>query len=71
MIYLGAIIFMLWVWAILNITQSRFIKPTWQTFWLIFVVFIPLIGSLAYLVLRKKLITKEKRKFQPKFKIRE
>ncbi len=54
-------------WAIIDITRSRFINPTKRTIWLLIVLFFPMIGSILYFQLRKKLITKESRQFQPKF----
>jgi hypothetical protein len=55
-------------WAIIDITKSRFKKPILRTIWLMVVLFFPILGSLFYFQLRKKLITKEPRKFQPTLK---
>jgi len=57
----------LWSWAIIDITRSRFKSPFMNTISLLVVLFFPIFGSILYLILRKKLITKEKRKFQPNF----
>lgn len=57
----------LWVWAILDITRSRFKSPMMNTIFLLIVLFFPFIGSIVYFILRKNLITTRKRKFQPKF----
>lgn len=58
----------LWFWAIIDINRSRFKSPTMNTVWLLIVLFFPVLGSIFYFQLRKKLITKGPRKFQPKFK---
>ncbi|WP_425357621.1 PLD nuclease N-terminal domain-containing protein [Psychroflexus torquis] len=57
----------LWFWAIIDITRSRFKNPIMNTVCLLVVLFFPALGSILFLILRKKLITKEKRKFQPNF----
>jgi len=57
----------LWFWAIIDITRSRFKNPFMNTICLLAVLFFPILGSILYLILRKKLIAKEKRKFQPNF----
>ncbi len=55
------------IWAIIDITRSRFKDPTMRTIWLVVVLFFPIVGSILYFQLSKKLINKEPRKFQPKF----
>ncbi|MGB3183492.1 MAG: PLD nuclease N-terminal domain-containing protein [Cyclobacteriaceae bacterium] len=57
----------LWFWAIIDITRSRFEEPNMNTIWLLAVLFFPVLGSIFYFQLKKKFVTKEKRKFQPKF----
>ena len=57
----------LWFWAILDITRSKFKKPTMRTVILIIVLVIPTLGSIIYLLIRKNITTKERRKFKPKF----
>jgi hypothetical protein len=57
----------LWFWAIMDITRSRFKKPNMNTIWLLSVLFFPVLGSILYFQLRKKYVTKEPRKFQPNF----
>ncbi|NRR93565.1 PLDc_N domain-containing protein [Winogradskyella undariae] len=57
----------LWFWAIMDITRSRFKNPTMNTIWLLAVLFFPVLGSIFYFQLRKKYVTKESRKFQPNF----
>ncbi|MCD4773948.1 MAG: PLD nuclease N-terminal domain-containing protein [Bacteroidales bacterium] len=58
----------LWFWAIIDIVKSRFKNQTMNTVWLLIVLFFPILGSIIYLLLRKKYTTKEVRKFQPNFK---
>lgn len=53
--------------AIIDIAKSRFNNPTSRTKWLIIVVLFPILGSILYFQFRRKLTTKEPRKFQPKF----
>ena len=38
-----------------------------STVWLLIVILVPLLGSIVYLILRKKLINNKNRKFQPNF----
>lgn len=57
----------LWFWAIIDITRSRFKKQNLNTIWLLAVLFFPVLGSILYFQLRKKFIRKEPRKFQPNF----
>jgi len=58
----------LWFWAIVDITRSRFKKPSMNTVWLLAVLFFPIIGPIFYFQFRKESLTKERRKFQPNFK---
>nr|WP_289846298.1 PLDc N-terminal domain-containing protein [Winogradskyella psychrotolerans] len=64
-----AIVF--WFWAIFDITRSRFKSPYMSTVWFLAILFLPALGSICYLLLKKKLVKKEPRKFQPKFNRRE
>ena len=57
----------LWFWAIIDITRSRFKNRNMNTFWLLAVLFFPILGSIIYFQMRKQFVTKEPRKFQPKF----
>lgn len=61
----------LWFWAIIDITSSRFKKPHMNTIWFLAVLFFPVLGSILYFQLRKNYVTKEPRKFQPNFNRRE
>jgi len=64
---LASITIALWFWTIHDITKSNFKKPIMRTLSLIFVLIIPTLGSEGYLILRKKLINNEKRRFRPQF----
>jgi hypothetical protein len=57
----------LWFWALIDITRSRFKNPTMNIVWLLAVLFFPVLGSIFYFQLRRKFISKESRKFQPNF----
>lgn len=57
----------LWFWALIDITRSRFKNPTMNTVWLLSVLFFPVLGPILYFLMRKKFVTKEPRKFQPNF----
>lgn len=57
----------LWVWAIIDISKSRFKNPTMNTVWYLIVLFFPVVGSIFYFQLRKNYVVKEARKFKPNF----
>ncbi|MBF8150276.1 PLDc N-terminal domain-containing protein [Winogradskyella sp. F6397] len=67
MITLISIAILFWFWAISDITRSRFKNPYMSTVWVLVVLFFPVVGSICYLLLRNKLVTNKRRKFQPKF----
>ena len=52
-----------WVWALIDISKSRFIMPYGNTLWLFIIIVFPVIGTL----IKRQITTKEKRKFNPKF----
>jgi hypothetical protein len=54
----------LWFWAIIDITKSRFKNQTMKTIWLLAVLFFPVLGSIIYFQFRKKFLAKGPRKFQ-------
>ena len=66
-ITLAVLVFALWAWSIFDITRSRFKNPEKKLLWLFIIIFLNFIGSIIYFQFRKKLITKEKRTFQPNF----
>jgi hypothetical protein len=61
-------VLVLWGWALLDLTQSTFKDPTMKTVWLLVVLVFPLVGSIFYFQLKRKLITKESRRFNPNFR---
>ncbi|MCD6556911.1 MAG: PLDc N-terminal domain-containing protein [Bacteroidales bacterium] len=56
------------IWAIIDIAKSRFIMQYGNTLWLFIVILFPIFGSMTYSLLKRKITTKEKRQFNPKFK---
>lgn len=64
---LSILALLLHFWALIDITKSRFNAPKMRTKWLIIVLLVPMFGSILYFQLRKNLITKAPRKFQPNF----
>lgn len=62
-----ALTIILWFWAIIDITRSRFKDPNMNTIWFLAILFFPVLGSILYFQFRKKYVTKEPRKFQPNF----
>jgi len=57
----------LWIWAIIDISKSRFKNRNMNTIWLLAVLFFPVIGSILYFQLKKEFVTKEPRRFNPNF----
>ena len=57
----------LWFWAIIDITKSRFKNPNMNTIWLLAVLIFPVLGSIFYFQLRKTFVTKGSKKFEPNF----
>ncbi len=57
----------LWVWALFDITRSRFKNQTLNTIWLLAVLFFPVLAPTIYLFSKKTHVLKEPRKFDPKF----
>ena len=59
--------FALCTWSIFDLTRSTFKNPKRKLLWLLIILFLNVIGSILYFQFKKKLITKEKRTFQPDF----
>jgi len=55
----------LWFWAMIEIAKSRFINPNFNTIWLLIVLFFPILVSIFYFQIRKKLVANDPRVFQP------
>lgn len=58
----------LWIWAMIDISKSRFKSPAMKTVWLLIVLFFPVLGSIFYFQLKQQFTTKQERKFEPDFK---
>jgi len=52
----------LWMWALVDISRSGFENPTMKWFWIILILFFPILGSIIYFQVGKK-YTKNPRKF--------
>ncbi|MCF6279670.1 MAG: PLD nuclease N-terminal domain-containing protein [Flavobacteriaceae bacterium] len=63
----GLLTIILWFWAIIDIVRSRFKNRSMNTFWLLAVLFFPILGSIFYFQLKKEYVTKAPRKFKPNF----
>jgi len=59
---------LLWFWAIYDIAYSRFKTPIMSTVWLLVVLFAPLLGSLLYLIFKKKFVYTSPRRFLSDFR---
>ena len=59
--------FVLWFWAILDVTRSRFKKTFIKVLWFLVVLLIPVLGSIIYFQFRDKFVFKKARKFEPDF----
>ncbi len=41
----------LWIWALVDIVKSEFTDSTNKTIWVLVIIFLPVIGSLLYLLI--------------------
>lgn len=48
-------VFVLWVWALIDIITSRFEESLMQVVWLLVVFFLPFIGVILYLLIGKSM----------------
>jgi len=64
---LSLIAIILWIIAIGDIIKARLKYLTFNLVWLMIVIFLPIVGSLAYLFMRKNMRADRIRKFNPKF----
>jgi|GEM_PF-3647605 len=60
-------IIVLCVWTMIDIVRARFKEPTMKTLCILGVLFHPILGIIVYPLLRKTLLQRERRKFEPKF----
>jgi len=66
MITLIVLTVILWIWAFVDISRSRFENPTMKWLWFILILFFPILGSIIYFQFGKK-YTKDPKKFNPDF----
>lgn len=66
-IVLAILPMVLFFWAIIDITKSRFKNPTMRTVWYVGVLFFPIVGSIAYFQFKKKFVNNADREFKPDF----
>jgi hypothetical protein len=59
--------FVLWSWAISDVTRSRFKKSNMKILWFMAVLLIPVFGSIIYFQFKKKFVLRKRREFQPDF----
>ncbi len=59
----------IWLWAMIDLVSSRrkFKDPAKSTLALLMILFFPVVGSLFYFQLKRKLVNRRKRKFNPEF----
>ena len=66
MIILLAVTAILWIWAFVDISKSRFEKNKLKFLWIAGILIFPILGSIIYFQFSKK-FKKRKRKFEPNF----
>jgi len=57
----------LWVWALVDLSKSRFKSVRANLLWLLIILFSPIMGSILYFQLKKGYTERRPRQFQPKF----
>jgi len=57
----------LWIWALIDVTKSRFKSTSLRTKWLFVILFFPLAGSMFYFQFSRNQKERTSHKFQPKF----
>ncbi|WP_416376045.1 PLDc N-terminal domain-containing protein [Roseivirga sp.] len=57
----------LWVWALVDLSKSRFKSGRTNLLWLLIILFSPIIGSILYFQLKKGFTERRPRQFEPKF----
>ncbi len=51
MLLLAVLPFLLWIWAIVDLMQGRFSDNTLRIVWVLLIIFLPVIGSILYLII--------------------
>lgn len=49
----GAALFVIWVWAIIDVIKSDFKDSVTKIIWMAILIFLPLLGSLIYIFIGK------------------
>lgn len=47
---LNVLLLAFWVWVIIDCARHKFDKDSEKTLWMLLVIFVPVLGSLAYLL---------------------
>lgn len=50
----GLLCLILWVWAIIDIINSRFREDSTKIIWILLVIFLPFLGTLLYYVVGRQ-----------------
>jgi len=66
MIALVVLTLTLWIWALVDIFKSKFENSSLKILWIAAILIFPIIGSIIYFQVGKKVTIKSK-KFQPNF----
>ncbi len=51
---LGILCLILWIWALVDIIQSRFREESTKVIWCLLVIFLPFIGTILYYVIGRE-----------------
>lgn len=51
---LGLLCLLLWIWALVDIIQSRFREDSTKIIWCLLVIFLPFIGTILYYVIGRE-----------------
>jgi hypothetical protein len=51
---LGLLCLILWIWALVDIIQSRFREESTKIIWCLLVIFLPFIGTILYYVIGRE-----------------
>lgn len=51
---IGLLCLALWIWALVDIINSRFREDTTKIIWCLLVIFLPFIGTLLYFVIGRE-----------------
>ena len=54
LIALGIIGFAIWLWALIDVLSSDFVKQSDKTVWIVVILFLPVLGSILYFIMGTK-----------------